>query len=62
MQAVLKYPEHYTLKVGDYDFGRDGQLLTLPFYMLFFLTEVNCLVICIVRLNRYNQLIKTRIM
>ena len=44
MQTVLKHPEHYhiqhALKVGDYNVGRNGQLLTLPFYMLFLLTEV----------------------
>lgn len=44
LQTVLKHPEHYhiknALKVGDYNVGRNGQLLTLPFYMLFLLTEV----------------------
>ena len=28
------------LKVGDYNVGRSGPLLTLPFYMAFLLTEV----------------------
>ncbi len=44
MQTVLKHPEHYhikqALKIGNYNVGRNGQLLTLPFYMLFLLTEV----------------------
>lgn len=44
MQTVLKHPEHYhvyhALKVGDYNVGRNGPILTLPFYMTFLLTEV----------------------
>ena len=44
MQTVLKHPEHYhimqALKFGSYNVGRNGQLLTLPFYMMFLLTEV----------------------
>jgi hypothetical protein len=44
LQTVLKHPEHYhvnqALKVGDYNVGRNGKLLTLPFYMTFLLTEV----------------------
>jgi Predicted ATPase (AAA+ superfamily) len=44
LHTVLKHPEHYhiyhALKVGDYNIGRKGQLLTLPFYMMFLLTEV----------------------
>ena len=44
MQTVLKHPEHYhvyrALKLGDYNIGREGPLLTLPFYMAFLLTEV----------------------
>lgn len=44
LQTVLKHPEHYhvfhALKVGDYNVGRSGPLLTLPFYMAFLLTEV----------------------
>lgn len=44
LQTVLKHPEHYhvyhALKVGDYNIGRSGPLLTLPFYMLFLLTDV----------------------
>jgi len=35
----LKYPEKYhvyhALKFGDYNVGRDGATLTLPFYMAF---------------------------
>lgn len=37
MQTVLKHPEKYhvfsALKFGDYNIGRNGPLLTLPFYM-----------------------------
>lgn len=44
MQTVLKHPEHYhiqqALKFGNYNVGRNGQLLTLPFYMMFLLSEV----------------------
>lgn len=44
IQTVLKHPEHYhimkVLKFGDYNIGRNGQLLTLPFYMMFLITEV----------------------
>ena len=44
LQTVLKHPEHYhvhqALKVGDYNVGRNGPLLTLPFYMAFMLTGV----------------------
>ena len=44
IQTVLKHPEHYhvthAIKLGDYNVGRDGALLTLPFYMAFLLTEV----------------------
>ena len=43
LQTVLNHPEHYhvehALKVGDYNVGRNGAVLTLPFYMLFLLTE-----------------------
>lgn len=43
LQTVLKNPGHYhvnhAIKVGDYNVGRSGPLLTLPFYMLFLLTE-----------------------
>ena len=40
-QTVLKHPEKYSvkqiIKFGDYNVGRDGQLLTLPSYMQFLL-------------------------
>jgi len=43
LQTVLKHPEHYhvyhALKLGDYNVGRDGALLTLPFYMAFLLEQ-----------------------
>jgi len=43
LRTILKHPEHYhvhqAIKVGDYNVGRDGPLLTLPFYMTFLLTE-----------------------
>ena len=41
---VLKHPEkyhvHHAIKIGDYNVGRDGALLTIPFYMAFLLTEM----------------------
>ena len=44
MQTVLKHPEKYHvtsgLKLGDYNIGRKDQLLTIPMYMAFLLTEV----------------------
>ena len=44
LKTVLKHPEHYhvyhALKVGDYNVGRNGPILTIPFYMAFMLTEV----------------------
>ena len=44
MITVLKHPEKYhvttALKLGDYNIGRKDQLLTLPMYMAFLLTEV----------------------
>lgn len=44
LQTVLKHPEHYhvyhAIKLGDYNVGRSGPLLTLPFYMAFLLGEV----------------------
>lgn len=44
LKTVLKHPEHYhvyhTLKVGDYNVGRNGPILTIPFYMAFLLTDV----------------------
>ena len=43
-KTILKHPEVYhvtdAIKLGDYNIGRDGQLLTIPFYMGFLLTEV----------------------
>lgn len=39
MQTILKHPEKYhvysALKFGDYNVGRNGALLTLPFYMAY---------------------------
>ena len=44
LQTVLKHPEHYhvynAIKVGNYNIGRSGPLLTLPFYMTFLLTDI----------------------
>lgn len=44
MSTLLKHPEKYhvydALKLGDYNIGRNGALLTLPFYMGFLLTEL----------------------
>lgn len=44
MSTLLKHPEKYhvydALKLGDYNVGREGALLTLPFYMGFLLTEL----------------------
>ena len=44
MRTVLKHPEKYhvenAMKLGDYNVGRSGQLLTLPMYMAFLLIEV----------------------
>ena len=41
LQTVLKHPEKYhvysALKFGDYNVGRNGALLTLPFYMWYLL-------------------------
>jgi predicted AAA+ superfamily ATPase len=45
MRTVLKHPEKYhvtsAIKLGDYNVGRKDQLLTIPMYMAFLLTEVN---------------------
>ena len=39
---MLNHPEKYhvgsAIKLGDYNVGRAGQILTLPFYMAFLLT------------------------
>ncbi|MBE6341678.1 MAG: ATP-binding protein [Bacteroidales bacterium] len=44
MKTILAHPEKYhiehALKVGDYNVGREGALLTLPFYMSFLLTSL----------------------
>lgn len=44
MQTVMKNTDHYhvshAIKLGDYNVGRKDQVLTLPFYMAFLLTEV----------------------
>jgi len=41
-KTVLNHPEKYhvggAIKLGDYNIGRSGQILTLPFYMAFLLT------------------------
>lgn len=43
-RTVLNNPEHYNihqaLKLGDYNVGRDGKLLTLPLYMAFLLKDL----------------------
>jgi hypothetical protein len=43
MRTVLKHPEKYhitnALKLGNYNIGRKDQLLTLPLYMAFLLTD-----------------------
>ena len=43
LQTVLRHPEHYhvyhALKLGDYNIGREGPLLTIPFYLAFLLRE-----------------------
>ena len=43
-KTVLNHPEKYhvglAVKLGDYNVGREGKLLTLPMYMGFLLTEV----------------------
>lgn len=44
LRTVLSHPEKYgvesAVKLGDYNVGRNGNLLTLPMYMAFLLTEV----------------------
>ncbi len=44
IRTILKHPEKYhvnhAIKIGDYNVGREGALLTLPFYMAFLLTEL----------------------
>ena len=42
VKTILNHPEKYhvggAIKLGDYNVGRAGQILTLPFYMAFLLT------------------------
>ena len=42
-KTILKHPEVYhvssAIKLGNYNVGRNGQVLTIPFYMAFLLTE-----------------------
>lgn len=42
-KTVLAHPEKYhvnlAIKLGDYNVGREGKILTLPMYMGFLLTE-----------------------
>lgn len=44
LKTLLKYPDKYHIyrafKFGDYNVGRSGQVLTLPLYMAFLLTEI----------------------
>ncbi len=44
MRTVLKHPEKYhvtsAIKLGDYNIGKSNELLTLPMYLAFLLTEV----------------------
>lgn len=44
MQTVLNHTEKYNVnqafKIGDYNVGRRGNMLTIPFYMAFLLTEI----------------------
>lgn len=43
-KTILKHPEKYhvyhAIKLGDYNVGRAGQILTLPLYMAFLLDEI----------------------
>jgi hypothetical protein len=36
---MLKRKIEQTIKLGDYNIGRKGQMLTLPHYMAFFLNQ-----------------------
>lgn len=44
LQTVMNHPEKYSVshafKLGDYNIGRSGGVLTLPMYMSFLLTEI----------------------
>ena len=43
-RTILKHPEKYhvysAIKLGDYNVGKADEILTLPLYMAFLLTEV----------------------
>ncbi len=43
-KTILKHPEKYhvynAIKLGDYNVGKEGQMLTLPLYMAFLLDKV----------------------
>lgn len=42
-KTILKHPEKYhvnsAIKLGDYNIGQQGQILTLPLYIGFLLTQ-----------------------
>ena len=42
-KTILAHPEKYhvsgAIKLGDYNIGRNGKMLTIPLYMGFLLTE-----------------------
>ncbi len=42
-KTILSHPEKYhvvrAIKLGDYNIGKSGQMLTLPLYMAFLLRE-----------------------
>ena len=44
VKTILSHPEKYhvsaAVKLGDYNIGRSEQLLTLPLYMAFLLSDV----------------------
>ena len=44
LKTLLKQPEKYkvlhAVKCGDYNVGRTGSVLTIPFYMAFMLEEL----------------------
>ena len=44
LQTVLKHPEKYhvnqAIKLGDYNVGRNENVLTIPLYMAFLLTDI----------------------
>lgn len=43
-KTILRHPEkyhvYYLIKLGDYNVGREEQILTLPLYMAFLLTDI----------------------